>query len=111
MAVYHGANNLQETGEDTHDALINLATAAAADRDTTTTQIKTTVYLTATITNFTQHIQKATVRINNLKITKLPETPTDRPLKWVNGKHICDVGGYYWTQGYCVDINHNSVAC
>ena len=31
---YQGANNLRETGEDTHDALINLATAAVVDRDT-----------------------------------------------------------------------------
>ena len=38
LAGYHDVNNLRETGEDTHDALIKLATAAAAYRDTMMTQ-------------------------------------------------------------------------
>ena len=62
MAQYNGAKNLQENGEDTHNALINLATAAAADSDTMMTQSKTIADLTAT----------------TLKSTKVPETPTDR---------------------------------
>ena len=75
------------------------------------TQSNTIADLTATIANLTQQIQKATVRINTLKITKVPETPKDRPPKWVNGKHISDTVGYCCTHGYCVDMNHNSEAC
>ena len=67
---YHGANNPRETREDTHDALTKLATAAAADKDTMMTQIKTIYNLTAIIANLTQQLQQATVRINTLKITK-----------------------------------------
>ena len=80
-AGYHGANNLQENEEDTHDALMKLATSAAADRDTIMTQSKTIVDLTATITNLTQKLQKATVKINTLKRTRAPDTPTDMPPK------------------------------
>ena len=109
-AGYHGANNLRETGEDTHDALINLATAAA-DMDAMMKQSKTISKITATISNLTQQLQQATVRINTLKIPKEPETPTNRPPKWVDGKHICDAGGHCWTHRYFEDINQNRVAC
>ena len=43
--------------EDTHDALINLATAEAAERDTMMNQSKTITDLTYTTTNFTQKLQ------------------------------------------------------
>ena len=49
------------------------------------------------------------MKINTLNITKVPETPTDRPPKWVNLNNIRDAGGYCWNHGYCVDINHNSL--
>ena len=75
------------------------------------TQIKTTTDLTPTITNLTQNLQQAMVRINTLKISKEPENQTNRLPKWVDGKHICDAGGYCWKHEYCVDINHSSVAC
>ena len=90
---YHGAEKLREKGEDTHNALINLARAAAADRDTIMTRSKTITDLATTITNLTQQLQQATVRINILKSTKEPETPTNKPPKWVDGKHIYDAGG------------------
>ena len=107
---YHGAKTLRETGEDTQDDLINLATAAEVDRDTMMTQSTTIADLTATIANLIQQLQQATVRINTLKIPREPETPTNRPPKWVDGKHIRDAGWHCWTHGYCVDLNHNSMA-
>ena len=111
LAGYHDVNNLRETGEDTHDALIKLATAAAAYRDTMMTQSYTISDLTATTTNLTQQLQQATVVINTLRIPREPETPINSPPKWVDGKHMCDAGRYCCTHGYCVNINHNSVAC
>ena len=30
---------------------------------------------------------------------------------WVNGKHVCDVGGYCWTRRHCVEISHDSRTC
>ena len=111
MAGYHSAKNFRETGKDTYDALINLEKVAAADRDMTMNQIKTIVELTATISNLKYQLQHATMRINTLSITKEPEPLTNRPPKWVNGKHIYDAVRYCWTHRYCVDINHNSVAC
>ena len=110
-AGYHGANNLRETGEDTHDALINLVTPAAADRDKMMTQSKTITDLTVTIANLTQQLQQSTVRINTLMTTKVTETLTNRPPKWVDGKHIRDADGHCWTHGYCVGINHNRMEC
>ena len=76
-----------------------------------TTQRKTILDLTVTIANLNQQLQQATVRINNLKITKVTYPLADRPHKWVNGKHIRDAGRYCWTHGYCMDINHNRMEC
>ena len=75
------------------------------------TQKKTIADLTVTMNNLAQKLQKAAVNINNLKRTSVPDTSPDRPPKWVNGKYICDAGGYCSTHGYCVEINHNSVTC
>ena len=108
--VMQHVNNLRETGEDTQDALINLVTAAAADRDTIINQSKKISDLTTTISNLTHQLQQVTARINTLKVLKELETPTNRLLKWVDGKHICDAGGYCWTHRYCVDITPNRVA-
>ena len=109
-AGYHGPNDLRETWEDTYYTLINLATEAATDRDTMMTQINTISDLTATIANLTQQLHQATMRVNTLKIPKEPETPTNRPPKWVDEKHIRDADRYCWTHRYCAGINHNSVA-
>ena len=72
-----------------------MATAAAADRETMRTQSKTIADLTTTIANFNPQIKQATVKINTLNITRVPENPPDMPPKWVNGEHIRDAGGYY----------------
>ena len=78
-AEYHGANNPRETGEDTHNDLIKLATAAASDRYTMMTHSRTISDLTATISNLTKQLHQTAVRINTLKIPKEPETLTNRP--------------------------------
>ena len=111
LVGYHGVNNLWETEEDTHDALMNLATVVAANRGMMMTHRKIIADLAATIYDLAQKLHKVTKKINTLKSTRVPETPPDRPPKWVNGKHICDAGGYCSTHGYCVEINHNSVTC
>ena len=43
----------------THDALIKLATEAAADKETMMTQFKTVADLAATVAALTQQLQKA----------------------------------------------------
>ena len=60
---YYGANNLREM-DGTHDAIINLDTAAADDRDTMITQRKTISDLTATVAAVTQKIQQANAENN-----------------------------------------------
>ena len=70
LAGYHGKNNLRKTGEHTRDALINLATVAAEDKDTIMTQSKNIAALTTTIDNLTQQLQQAMVRINTTKIIR-----------------------------------------
>ena len=52
------------------------------------TSRKTIADFTATIANLNQKLQQATMKINTLKITKVTETPKDRPPKWVNGKQF-----------------------
>ena len=56
---YHVAKNLREM-DGTHDALINLATAAAADRETMIAQCKTIANLIATFSALTQKLQQET---------------------------------------------------
>ena len=60
---YHRSNNLREM-YGTHDALINLATAAVADRETMMSQCKTIADLTTTVAVLTQKLQHANA-VNN----------------------------------------------
>ena len=104
--VYNGANNIKEMDE-THDSLINLAMAATEDRETMMSQNKTIADLTKTVAALTRQLQQGTSGKD-----RGPRFPGGRRSqthsKWVNGKHLQDVGGYCWTHGYCVDIGHNS---
>ena len=88
---YHGANNLREM-YGTHNALINLVTAAAANRETVMSQCKTIADLTLTLDALTQQLQKANA-VNN----RGSGIPVDRQGRsnsnWVNGKHVRDIGG------------------
>ena len=56
---YHGANNIKDM-DGTHDALINLATADAAYRETMMSQCKNIADLTKTVAALTRQLQKAT---------------------------------------------------
>ena len=106
---YHGANNLREM-DGTHDALINLSTAAVANIDTMMTQFKTIADLTATVAALNQQLQQANA-VNNRGSGTLVDRHGQANPKWVNDKRICDVGGYCWTHGHCMDISHDSMMC
>ena len=56
---YHGANNIKYM-DGTHDALINMSTAAAEDRETMMLQSKTIYELTETVAALTQQLHQAT---------------------------------------------------
>ena len=94
----------------THDAIINLSTAAAANREKMMAQCKTIANLTASVAALTQQLQKANIGYN-----RGSGIPVDRQgqanHKWVNRKHVRDIGGYCWTQGHCVYISHESRTC
>ena len=109
MGGYHGANNIKEI-DGTHDALINLATAASEDREIMMSQSKIIADLTQTFAALTWHLQQETTGYN-----RGPRMPVNRRSqsnsKWVNRKHLQDVGGYCWTHGHCVDIGHDSKKC
>ena len=89
---YHGVNDMKDM-DGTHNAIINLAMAAAEDRETVMTQCKTIADLTKTLAALTQQLQQATTGNN-----RGPGLPVDRRSqansKWVNGKYLQDVGGY-----------------
>ena len=60
---YHGVNNIKDM-DGTHYALINLAKAAAADRETIMPQCKTISDRTKTVAALTRQRQKATTGYN-----------------------------------------------
>ena len=103
---YHGANTTKKMDR-MHNALINLATVAAEDREKMITQCKTIANLTGNVAALTRQIQQATTGNN-----RGPGFPVDRRSqknsKWVNGKHLRDVGGYCWTHRHYVEISHVS---
>ena len=91
----------------THDALIDLATAAAADRETMMSQCKTISNITKTGATLTRQLQQATTEYNRGYGISVDRQSQTNP-KWVNGKHVRDVVGCCWTHGHCVDIIHDS---
>ena len=106
---YHGANNLREI-YGTHDALINLSTAAVADRETMMSQCKTTSDLIVTDSALNQKLQKENAVHNRGSVIPVDIKEQANP-NWVNGKHVHVFGGYFWTHGHCVDTNHDSRMC
>ena len=93
-----------------HDALIILETAAAADRETMMLQCKTIANLTKTVAALTRQLQQATTGYNRgsgLSVDRQSQANS----KWVNRKHVRDVGGYFWTHGHCLDISHDIRTC
>ena len=106
---YHGANNLREM-DGTHDDLINLATEATADRETMMSKCNTIFDRTASVAALTQQLQQANT-VNNRGYRIPVNRQGQANPKWVKGRHVRDVGGYCWTHGQCVDINHDSGTC
>ena len=94
----------------THDALINLSTTAAADIETMMLQCKKISNPTTTVAALTQQLQKENIAYNRGSKIKVDRQGQAKP-KWVNGKHVRDVGGYCWTHGHCVDISLDSRTC
>ena len=84
-------NNIKEM-DGTHDALINLATTDAADRETMMPQCKTIDDLTKTVAALTRQLQKATKGYNRGYGMPVDRQSQANP-KWVNRKHVPDVGG------------------
>ena len=76
-----------------HDALINLLTAAAANRETMMSQCKTIAYLTASVADLTQQLHQT-----NTVHTRGSGIPVYRQVqehhKWLNERHVRDVVGY-----------------
>ena len=93
-----------------HDALIILETASAADRETMMLQCKTIANLTKTVAALTRNLHQATTGYNRGSGMPVDRQIQENP-KWVNRKHVRDVGGYCWTHGHFVDIIHNSRTC
>ena len=89
---YHGANNIKYM-DGTHDALINLATAAAADRETMMLKCNTIAYLTKTVAALTRQLQKANTGYKRGSGMSVDRHIQENP-KWVNGKHVRYLGGY-----------------
>ena len=96
--------------EGTHNALINLATEAASDRETMMSKCKTMANLAKNISALTKQLQQANTVYNRGSGIPVDRKGQANP-KWVNGKHVCDVGGYCWTHRHCVDIIHDSRTC
>ena len=92
VGVYHGANKLIEM-DGTHNALINLVTSSADDRETMMSQCKTITNLTATVAALTQKLHQANTVYNRGSGIPLDRQGKANP-KWVKGKHVCAVGGY-----------------
>ena len=73
-------------------------------------QCKTIADLTKTVAALTQRLQQTATGYN--RGSGLPvERYSQAKSKWVNRKHVQDVGGYLWTHGHCVDISHDSRTC
>ena len=75
-----------------HDDLINLAKADAANRETMMSQCKTISNLTASVAALTQKLQQANTGYNRGSGIPVDRQGQANP-KWVNGKHVRDVGG------------------
>ena len=76
----------------THNALTNLATAAAEDIETMMSQCKTIADLTKTVAALTRHLRQATT--GNNRVTAVPvDRRSQENFKWVNREKLRDVRG------------------
>jgi hypothetical protein len=115
---FHGVNAIvNEQMENANDALVNLMTNAASDRDEIRLLNKTVHTQNETIAAFTKTLASIQTQLGKLTGNKAPTQPAVAPedilkdIMWINGKHKWDNGGYCWTHGYIVGRNHNSTSC
>lgn len=115
---FHGVNAIvNEQMENANDALVNLMTNAASDRDEIRLLNKTVHTQNETIAAFTKTLASIQTQLGKLTGNKGPTQPSVAPedilkdIMWINGKHKWDNGGYCWTHGYIVGRNHNSTSC
>ena len=128
LAIQHHPNNTQPPPE-YHDALVNLATSAAADQELLT-KLATTV---ANINDHIHHLNKPPIAsvtnsdaTNATALSSITSSVTDlqqqvADLKRENGqlrqkqprrpRTRCDNGNYCWTHGYRVGNKHTSATC
>ena len=110
---YNSANAVvnEQLGQ-ANEALVNMATAAASDREMMQLQATTIAEQMKTISELTQRIKDKDKEIANLRANKATPTAGIPPhQKWVNGKHIWDKGGYCWSHGYLAEKTHTSLLC
>ena len=100
----------QQMQENHTQALANLATATAADRQAVTTLTATNAQLTAELATVT-----ATIATLRRKLSALPtgrsRTPETPPNTNSNVRASLDPNGYCWTHGYRVSTEHTGHTC
>jgi hypothetical protein len=108
--------------EQANDALVNLVSAAAADRDQMVMLNRTINTQNETIAALTKQYQSLGNKMDTLNNHAAPPAnpPASAPLdrvpmldesNWLpNGHHKYDNGGYCWSHGYIARPNHTSLA-
>jgi hypothetical protein len=115
---FHCVNAIvNEHMEHANDALVNLMTNAASDRDESRLLNKTVHTQNEMIAAFTKTLASINAQIAKLSGTKAAPPPAVAPedvlkdFMWTNGKHKWDSGRYCWTHGFIVGRNHTSASC
>ena len=134
MGGFHGANSIQHQEQqaqldNAENALINLMTTAAEDKEQMRQKDKIIADQVLLITSLNQQLLAANAKILSLQANRpanrytpppsiptappptIPATQTGTSPTWVDGKHKKDKGGYCWTHGYLVDPAHHSGNC
>jgi predicted RNase H-like nuclease (RuvC/YqgF family) len=102
MMIEQGLN---ETMQDTVDAIAQLATATASDRGTVATLTKTNAKLALQLEAAQAQIAQLKSEIATLKNKSKPAWQGQRPVKTRNNDSYC------WSHGYQVAKSHMSVTC
>jgi hypothetical protein len=107
---FHSANMMiekgrEETMQDTVDAIAQLATATASDRQTLATLTKTNAKLATQLEAAQAQIAQLKDEIITLKNKIKPAWKRQRPIKMMNNDSYC------WLHGYQVAKSHTSATC
>jgi predicted RNase H-like nuclease (RuvC/YqgF family) len=95
----------KETMQDTVDAIAQLATATAPDRETMATLTMTNAKLATQLEAAHAQIAKLKNKIATLKNKIKPAWQGQRPVKTTNNDSYC------WSHGYQVAKSHTSATC